>query len=163
MTSAFVLWACSLASAAVLTWSIDRGRPISVAFALAALGVAITATWPTQTSAGMLKPGEALRTSGLLHDVGSGLATLALFAAAILSLRSQDAARLRPLTLSVLALAITADLVLLLVGPSVAGVRERALVCAACVWQTALLLSSVKRSPSEEPACSCQARDTRGP
>jgi hypothetical protein len=140
MAVAFALWALSLACTGLLVAGLARGRPVAAGLLLAAVGIAITAAWRTQTSAGLLKPGEALHAAGRLHDVGSGLATVALLAAALLSLRLTSE-RLRHLTVTVLVIALPADLILLAIGSEVAGVRQRVLVAAACAWQLALLAS----------------------
>lgn len=138
MTSAFVLWTLSLACTGLLVWRVARGRPAAAALLLAAAGIAATAAWPTQTSAGLLKQGETLHAAGRLHDIGSGVATIALLLAALLSLRLRTH-WLRHFTAAALATALAADLILLAIGSEVAGVRQRVLVAAACAWQLALL------------------------
>jgi hypothetical protein len=61
---------------------------VAGALALAATGMLITAAFATQTIAGQLPPGASLTLSGRLHDIGSGLTTVALLGAALLSLRA---------------------------------------------------------------------------
>lgn len=138
MTAAFALWALSLACAGPLVWRMAGGLPVAAALLAAAVGIAATAVWHTQTSAGLLKPGEALHVAGRLHDIGSGLATIALLSAALLSLRLR-AGGLRQFTRVALAIALPADLILLAIGGDVAGVRQRVLVATACAWQLAVL------------------------
>jgi Protein of unknown function (DUF998) len=138
MTVGFALWAISLACTAGLVLHVDRSRLVASGLLMAAVGIAVTATFPTQTSAGRLGPHEALHAAGTLHDVGSGLATLALLAAAILSLRI-DTVRTKRLTAALLGLAVPVDFALLLIGSDVAGIRQRVLVVVACLWQLAML------------------------
>lgn len=101
----------------------------------------LTACFATQTSAGRLPPGITLSTQGRLHDIGSGLTSIALLAAVLLSLRS-PLARLQRSTLALLALTLPADAVLLAVGSEVSGWRQRLLVLAGCLWQLMLLAAT---------------------
>jgi MFS family permease len=142
MTAGFALWAISLACTAGLVLRVDRGRLIALGLLIAAFGIAVAATFATQTSAGHLAPHETLHASGTLHDIGSGLATLALLVAAVLSLRI-GTVDTQWLTAVVLGVAVAVDVALLAVGNDVAGVRQRVLVLVACVWQLAVLTLSV--------------------
>lgn len=137
MTIAFVLWAVSLACTAGLAFLMERGRPIAAVLLVAALGIAVTAAFHTQTSAGVLRPGEVLHAAGRLHDIGSGVATLALAAAMVLSLRVNNR-RLRRATAVVLVV-VPVDAVMLAIGSDVGGVRQRVLVVTACAWQLTML------------------------
>jgi hypothetical protein len=84
---------------------------------------------------------------GQLHDLGSGLAALALLGAAIASvvtIRTPAAFRAATAVLLVaVAVVVTA---LLAAGDPAPGARQRSLVVAGCVWQ-ALLLGVVERRP----------------
>jgi hypothetical protein len=138
MTTGFVVWALSLLATVIFARSRYGAGILCIALMLAALGMAITASFATQTSAGRLPPGVSLSTSGRLHDIGSGLTTLALLAAALLSLRVTGP-RLRRFTVGMLALACSSDVVLLAVGSGVGGIRQRLLVLIGCAWQLAFL------------------------
>lgn len=140
MTAGFAMWAVSVVATAVLAHSRWRTDARCIALFAAALGIGLTTCFATQTSAGRLPPGVSLDTSGRLHDIGSGLATAALFVAALLSLRVRHRPSLRRATVALLALAAPGDAVLLALGSDVAGIRQRLLVVIACVWQLALLM-----------------------
>jgi Protein of unknown function (DUF998) len=137
MVAGFVAWAVSLVATAELvrSWSLA----LSALLGVAAVGFVITAVWATQTSAGELPPGVERTTAGRLHDAGSGVASLAMLAAAVVSVRVGPVRRLRRLAIGVIGVAIVADVALLAVGASVGGVRQRVLVLAAVVWQAAVL------------------------
>jgi hypothetical protein len=138
MIAGFVAWSLSLVALGIAVAPIARGRPVAVAVLVAAGGLLLAAFCATQTSAGQLPPGVSLTTTGRLHDLGSGIATIALLAAVILSLRLPVAHALRQFILAVLAFAFIADVVLLLIGAGVAGARQRLLVTLACGWQLLL-------------------------
>ncbi len=127
MVLGFVAWAASLAASMLLVLRAPDGTPVALALGLAALGIGLTAIFATQTSAGRLPPGVSLDTTGRLHDIGSGIATIALLVASLLSLRLSERTLNR------------ATLLLLAIGPDVAGVRQRLLIAAACTWQLLLL------------------------
>lgn len=146
MTAGFLAWAASLAATGMWVNSEPGGRSLVVALLMAALGMAITACFPTQTSAGRLPPGASLHVSGRLHDIGSGLTTIALLAAALLSLRLNGQPSWRRSTLALLACGLPAAVVLLVVGSDVAGIRQRVLVLVGCSWQLGLLTLNVRRS-----------------
>lgn len=139
MTVGFVAWTVSLAATGLLVGSVSRGKPVGIPLLVAAIGIAVTACFATQTSAGRLPPGVSLTAAGRLHDFGSGLATVALLAAALLSLRIRTPEALRRATGVLLAFALPADALLLALGSDVAGVRQRLLVAVACAWQLTLL------------------------
>ena len=139
MTAGFVAWAVSLAATGLLTNAKLGENALCIALFAAALGMGITACFATQTSAGQLPPGVSLTTAGRLHDIGSGLTTIALIAAALLSLRSPERPKLHRVTIVLLAFALPADAVLLAIGSDVAGIRQRLLVVIGCLWQLGLL------------------------
>jgi Protein of unknown function (DUF998) len=102
----------------------------------AVLGVIVLAIFPTQTSAGELPPGVARSTGGRLHDLGADLATVALVAAAV---TSAAAARRRhdpqsTAIIIVLGTVAVATIAGLAIGPSVAGLRQRAMLGGAAAW-----------------------------
>jgi len=138
MTAGFIVWSLSLVALAIAVAPFPRGRPVVIASLVAAGGLLLAACFATETSAGQLPPGVSLMTTGRLHDVGSGIATIALLAGVILSLRLPVSHALRQLILTVLAFAFIADGVLLLIGAGVAGARQRLLVALACGWQLLL-------------------------
>ena len=134
MTLAFSAWAVSLVCAAGVLRPWPGWRPVGVALLIAAAGIGLVAAFHTQTVAGQLPPGQALRTGGMLHDIGSGAATVSLFAGALLSLRPGGTV-LRRWTVALLTLAVVTDVVLLALGSEVGGIRERILVGAGCAWE----------------------------
>lgn len=138
MTIGLLLWSLSLAAAALALRSTPRGPPVAAVLLVAAIGLLLTAAFATQTSAGRLPAGTPLTFTGRMHDVGSGLATIGLLAAVLLSLRFTVSRVLQRVALAVLLLAVPADVALLVVGPSVAGARQRLLVLLACAWELAL-------------------------
>jgi hypothetical protein len=151
MTLGFVAWAASLATTAAWTWRDPRRWPLALLLALAALGMVATACFPTQTVAGSLPPGTARTTAGRLHDLGSGLTSLALFMGAIVSAaQSWAPRRFRARAAMLAAAAVLVDVALLAVGPEVAGIRQRALVAIGCGWQLLLLRALAARCRAPE-------------
>jgi hypothetical protein len=154
MTVGFAAWGLSLAITSWLVFTRYADRLASTCLALASLGLVITACFSTQTSAGHLPPGVSWNAVGRLHDIGSGLATLAIFASALLSLRSRYPRPVRTCTVALLTVAVSADVVLLMIGHDVAGVRQRLLVVSGCLWQLFLLGTTPSTSPPEGPTLS---------
>jgi Protein of unknown function (DUF998) len=150
MVAGFIVWGLSLAAAALAVVGCGRWPPVAAALLLAAIGLMLTAAFATQTSAGQLPPGVSLSMSGRLHDIGSGVATLALALAVLLSLWLRIPRALRRTSVLVLVITLAGDGVLLLIGPSVAGMRQRLLVGAACVWQLTLTSFLAWRAPRAE-------------
>jgi hypothetical protein len=147
MTAGFVAWALSLAASGALA-ALRRASPwVAGALVLAAIGMLVTAAFATQTVAGRLPPGVSLTLSGRLHDIGSGLTTVALLAAALLSLRGIRELQFRQRTGTLLIVAVGCDIALLAVGSEVGGMRERLLILAGCIWQL-MFLSAVRRQPN---------------
>ena len=71
---------------------------------------------------------------------GSGVATLALVAAALASIANRDGSKTyRRRTAAILIVALASDAVLLAVGPSVGGIRQRILLACAGAWQVLAL------------------------
>jgi hypothetical protein len=156
MVVALIAWAVALGlTANVVGWPAAgsrhrvSGSAMPWLLAAAAAGILITACINTQTSAGALPHGVRLAASGRLHDIGSGLATIALFGAAVSSVWAiEDPAAFRPAILVMLSVAVVGDLALLSIGEGVGGVRQRLLLLLACGWQGALLAS---RDPGRTP------------
>ncbi len=128
----FGAWVAALLLGAAGT----SARAVSGLLVIAALGVIVLAIFPTQTSAGRLPSGVARSTGGRLHDLGSDLATLALVAAAV---TSAAAARRRhdpqsTAIVVVLGIVVVATVLGLAIGPSVAGLRQRAMLGGAVAW-----------------------------
>jgi hypothetical protein len=143
MVLGFLAWSASLAASAALAAG-DRhpgqhailARSRVALSGLAAAGILITACFATQTSAGKLPPGARLGLGGRLHDLGSGVATLALVAAAVASIANRDGSdAYRRRTAVILLVAVASDVGLLVVGPSVGGIRQRILLACAALWQ----------------------------
>lgn len=107
--------------------------------AIAAAGIVVTAAFPTQTSAGVLPAGVVRSAGGRLHDLGSGVAILALAAAMPAGAGLVPSRRFRGLTAALAAPPVLAGVVLLAVGNPVDGVRQRIMVAAALVWLAGLL------------------------
>jgi len=142
MTVGFVAWSVSLGCAGLRARS-SRSKAssaVSWLLLLASAAMLLTAAFHTQTVAGVVPVGHRLTTSGRLHDLGSGITTLALLGAAIVSafaLREHQAFR-RFVQVSIVA-AVGSDAGLLLIGQSVGGIRERILVAIGCAWQATYL------------------------
>lgn len=149
MVVAFLAWcaALGLTASVVGAGAAESGHPLArqsmaALLALAAAGILVTACFNTQTSAGALPAGVRLGTAGRLHDVGSGVAMLALVGGALASAWAvEDPTAFRRGVLVFLALAAAGDLALLLGGAGVAGVRQRLVLAVACGWHAALLAS----------------------
>lgn len=153
MVIGFLCWAASLGITALVAQRYLRiahrggaDRLVVWLLAVASAGIFVTACFSTQTSAGVLPPGIEWTASGRLHDAGSGVATLALFGAALVSTRAiDDPPAFRRWVLIALVIAVGLDLVLLALGSEVGGLRQRALIAIACTWQAAVLALCGKR------------------
>jgi hypothetical protein len=151
MVAGFAAWAASLAATGALA-SRARGAhryatvALSALFALASAGLVLTACFHTQTSAGHLPPGVARALGGELHNLGSGVALLALTLAVPVSACALDRPRYRAFALYLLVIVVAIAIALLIVGPQVAGLRERCLLAAACIWQLALIRALTETS-----------------
>lgn len=138
MTTGFVLWAASLALAAI---DLRATRLPAIALVLAALGALLVAAFHTQTIAGRLPPGVRLSSDGRLHDIGGEILSGGILAAALLV----AAARVLPRTgqvggLLIVGAAVIADVALLAAGDPAPGIRQRLLILAAVAWQALILL-----------------------
>jgi hypothetical protein len=140
MTAGFLAWVVSLAALSSALFRSWQARLLPCLLALAAVGLVLVTAFGTQTVAGELPHGTSLSTGGKIHDVGSGLTTVALLAAAIGSAASHRAeAAFRRRTTTLIIIAILGSLFMLGVMPSVGGARQRLLILIACFWQYLLL------------------------
>lgn len=154
MSVGFASWAVSLVAAAVLvllTRTLEaRSRRLSAVLAAllatAAVAVVVLDAFPTQTVAGALPAGAAWTTAGRLHDVGSGVTTLALLGASLVSLWLLSEHRAyRRAVVGLLAIGLVGTIACLAIGASAGGARQRLLVAVAICWQ-ALLVETLRRS-----------------
>jgi hypothetical protein len=153
MTIGFVAWAMSLLATSLLAEYRWGSRLLAALFAIAALGIVLVALFPTQTVAGELPAGAQLTSAGKLHDLGSGLTSLALFLSALaVALSGGSERRLRRVALGLVLTSLILSVALLLTGPSVGGLRQRLLLLIGCGWQLLLLRTLPGRllSPKRE-------------
>jgi hypothetical protein len=144
MVVALLSWAGSLLATARWLKSVPRataiGRLVPCLLRAAAVGLALAAVFRTQAVGADVPPGVAVTVTGRLHDLGSALSTLALFASAVaVSVISGRRSSVGLVSLALAALGLVVGVALLLVGDEVDGIRQRMLVAAACAWQAALL------------------------
>lgn len=95
MIAGFASWSVALAASALLArWAVRGafGSALATLLAIAAVGMAVTAGFPTQAVAGTVPIGVVRTTEGHLHDLGSGAVLVALLAAALLTACESDAA-----------------------------------------------------------------------
>jgi hypothetical protein len=161
MVAGFLAWALSLAATADLVrrdgHSVAHGLLVACIGA-AALGMLVTACFPTQTIAGVLPAGVERSTAGRLHDLGSGAVMLALFAASVIALRAIAwPSWFRWWTVGLLALAVVGGGALLTGGQDFGGLRQRLLVTVGCAVQAALLRVLQVRSRSKAASSSLDA------
>lgn len=138
MTAGFVAWAGSLLATggAFVRDARLAGRLAVVMLAVAAAGMLVTASFPTETIAGNLPPGARLTASGRAHDVGSLAASIAIVCTAlIVASKLQTSRAQRAASLGIVLVAVTLDGALLAAGDPAPGLRQRALVAAAMIWQ----------------------------
>lgn len=148
MSVGFVAWAISLAATAVYAWHQQCSWMLAPLLGIASLGMVLTACFATQTSAGRLPPGVALTTTGRLHDVGSGMVSIALLAGAIASASDRRLPlAFRKRTAGLILIALLGSAGLLVVGATVGGIRQRLLVIVGCLWQL-LLIELLGRLPA---------------
>jgi Protein of unknown function (DUF998) len=151
MTVGFVCWAVSLTATGWLVLQRVGARLLAAALGIASGGIVLAASFATETSAGRLPPGKVLTATGRLHDVGSGLATVALLIAALVSLYAVAEHAFRRNAALLVAVAVSSDIALLAIGSSVAGARQRVLVASACAWQLLLLRAVARHEPKSTP------------
>lgn len=137
MVVAFGVWAVSLVATGATAWR--WSRLVGVMLIVAACGLVVAAVWATQTSAGKLPPGVERTTAGRLHDLGTGITSMALLVAAVVSAGTAPTKWLRRVAIGSVGFAVISSGALLGVGDAVGGVRQRVLVSVAVVWQSAVL------------------------
>jgi hypothetical protein len=151
MRVGFVAWATSLLACAIVQFQ-RRAASLATRFSawslvLAAAALILTAIFNTETIAGELPMGAQLTNSGRLHDLGSGAATVAIAGAALADACARSTAScLRRLSWTLIGCAAVSDVAMLVVGPSVGGLRERVLVALACSWEAAFAFAHHRRA-----------------
>jgi len=155
-TLALAVWAGSFLALALAGLVAIRAavRPVrarrflTASLIVASLGLLIAAACPTQAVRGVLPPDDELTLTGRLHDLGGGIGQVAIFVGAIISLRIPRVTR------SFLIATAVVVLVAAILGPLMAvldlgarGLRQRALVVAACTWELALISQLSRRQP----------------
>jgi len=143
----FAAWSLSLGATSRLVWCMRRNA-LAILFALAAVGMATVACFETQTVAGVVPRGAHITLTGHLHNIGSGVSTLALLSAALLSAWTWGPGRFRLMTAVSAVTAVAINLALLQLGPEVGGLRQRLLVLIACGWQAAFLVAISRANAS---------------
>lgn len=155
----FAGWALSLAAAALLVlllrapegWPRRLANVVAGLLAVAAVAVVVLDVFPTQTVAGALPAGVERTTAGRLHDIGSGVATVALLCASVVSLGLLSAYRAyQHAVVALLATALAGSIAGLAIGAAAGGARQRLLVAAAIGWQV-LLVETLRRSRRPKP------------
>lgn len=144
LTAAVLCWAISLVATARWLTALLRvnawARVAGGLLVLAAVGLVIATVFHTQAVAGVVPQHVERTAAGRLHDAGTGLATLALFASAgTVGLMCGASSRLGRASLALVLWAVVVQVSLLVAGQEVNGVRQRLLVLGACAWQAALL------------------------
>lgn len=140
------LLAAGLALQAGATGTVLLRGALVVFLTIAGLGLFVAAACPTQAVRGVVPPGMALTVSGHLHDLGSGASQLAIFGAAFVSLRLFAAERrFRHATLALITVGLVLGPTLALVDAGARGLRQRALVAAACAWELGLITTLQRR------------------
>jgi hypothetical protein len=164
MTVGFLAWSVSLAALAYLTvvaerWGEDglMAQAQQACLLVAAVSVLLLACFATDRGAQI--PGAVTRATaaGHLHDAASTLASVSLLAAVLIGVRRCHGAAHVP-TLLLLALGLASVLVLLAAGDPVPGIRQRALVATACLWQAFWLWELGNRAGATSPRSSADSR-----
>lgn len=147
---AFACWAIALAASAALVartpapaGRVAARRAVVLGLGLAAAGIVLSATFATQTIAGVLPDGVQRTTGGRLHDIGTLAAFAGLAVAAAASLRL-DVRRDYRLSLAALAAVLVLTVpVLVALGIDAPGVGQRAFILVGCAfqWRLAVELS----------------------
>jgi hypothetical protein len=140
MVVALLAWSCALLLTARLVAHSQNSTLAAGLLMVAAVAILLAAVFPTQAVGGQIPDGEELRVPGRLHDLGSGLATVSLFAAVAVTAWAERARSvLGRLMVLLLVAAVAVQAGLLAVGPEVGGIRQRLLILIACVAQAVLL------------------------
>lgn len=149
MVAGFLMWAGSLGTTAVLVLRDSfqgptammgvLGNVLSALLLIAAVGAIFVAVFPTQTSAGLLPPGQWDANSGRLHVLGSDLVQLCFYPAVLLSLVVPTPRWFPLVAVALLVVAVAVGPALALLGVDATGARQRVQLAAGCGWQFALL------------------------
>ena len=152
MVAGFLAWSVSLAALAGLTnavGSVRRGsdwmtRLQATALLIAAGAILLVACFPTDR--GSEVPGAVTQTTaaGRVHDAASAVATASILVAVLVG-AARSRGSVRVLTLLLLSVGTASSVTLLAVGDPAPGVRQRALVATACLWQAVLLFALRRR------------------
>lgn len=161
MTAGFAAWTLSLAATALAAWS-ARARAIGVGAAVASAGALLIAVCHTHAVAGAVPAGTTLGTAGRVHDIGGEVLAAGLLAAAAAAITTRP----RTDTLARTALAsvvafVAATVVLLPMGASVGGLRQRITLGAAVLLQGAVLRDAT--GAETRPAAGQQPHRPRAP
>ena len=140
MVVALLALSCALLLTARLVAHSQNSTLAAGLLMVAAVAILLAAVFPTQAVGGQIPDGEELRVPGRLHDLGSGLATVSLFAAVAVTAWAERARSvLGRLMVLLLVAAVAVQAGLLAVVPEVGGIRQRLLILIACVAQAVLL------------------------
>jgi hypothetical protein len=158
-------WSLSLLTLAGLTLMAARDRDEagrlahiqSGALLGAAIGVAVLACFPTDR--GVEAPGVIAHatTAGQVHDGASAFSAVCILVAALLG-AVRRSGWLRVLTPALVAIGLISSVALLIAGDPVSGIRQRALVAVACLWQAAWLLALRLEETATSPRSSVDSR-----
>jgi hypothetical protein len=168
MVVGFSAWGISLAATAILAVTDPSAHRTSSSqklmaalLAIAAMGLLVTAAFKTQTSAGVLPAGVPRTTEGRLHDLGSGAALLALFGAALTSIRLiEDPRWFKRPAMGLLCVALATHVGLLIGGDPAPGLRQRLLLAGAVAWHVVLLVALHSRLVAIASDKAADATDT---
>lgn len=136
MVAGFAAWAVALAATALLAVQDPRGLALAGLLVVAAGGMLLTASFPTQAIHGEVPAGVARTLAGVVHDLGSGAVLVALFIAGLLSMVTIPGARVAAAI--AIALACVAWVGLPLAGVDAPALAQRMTVLAACLWHWTL-------------------------
>lgn len=166
-TLALALWGGSFFALAGLVATRGNVRPtgaqrfLTASLIVAGLGLLIAAACPTQAVRSVVPPDDELTLTGRLHDLGGGIGQLAIFVGAVTSLRLALVTRsFRTATAGVMLVAAILGPVMVVLDFGARGLRQRALVVAACTWELALITQLSRRQSfrSASPAATSARR-----
>jgi len=137
----FLAWASSLAIFAALLVSVTgdaerSSRLPAVALGVAVLGLVLVTIFPTDRGSAIAAEVVRSTTPGRIHDIGSALVSVGIFAAVLADGRRREN---RVLSFWVIAVALVCSAVLLLLGDPLPGLRQRCLIAGAALWQLIVL------------------------
>jgi hypothetical protein len=111
------------------------------------------------TDRGAEAPGLVAHTTsaGQVHDGASAFTALGILVAALLG-AVRRSGWIRVLTSVLVAIGLISSLALLAAGDPLAGIRQRALLATACLWQAAWLLALRLEETATSPRSSADSR-----